>query len=185
MTRSANNKVLICGSGSHFLLRSSWAKPDIMDIHTSRPLFSAVSSSARQLFLLLRCISFAHKAQVQIAPNGLRFMAEESQVMQGRILHSLSFDSNAKLTNEKVSSSSRNLSSHHTRIRNLLMKTKTRRKATILFSRYLYLHFLRHCKFSASMTSKIVGQAVISRMGPMAPFLVEALLALSKIEFSG
>ena len=53
------------------------------DISTERPLFSAVPSSTRQLFLLLRCISFAPKAQVQITHKGLRFMAEESQVMQG------------------------------------------------------------------------------------------------------
>ena len=47
------------------------------------PLFSAVSSSARQLFQLLRCISFALKAQVRISKEGLRFTVEESQVMQG------------------------------------------------------------------------------------------------------
>ena len=49
------------------------------------PIFSAVSSSARQLFQLLRCISFATKAQVQITKDGLRFAAEESRVMQGRL----------------------------------------------------------------------------------------------------
>jgi cell cycle checkpoint protein len=48
-----------------------------------RPLFSAVSSSARQLYLLLRCISFAEKAQVQISEEGLRFSVEESSVMEG------------------------------------------------------------------------------------------------------
>ena len=48
------------------------------------PLFSAVSSSARQLFQLLRCISFASKAQVRISKKGLRFTVEESQVMQGQ-----------------------------------------------------------------------------------------------------
>ncbi len=47
-------------------------------------LFSAVSSSARQLFQLLRCISFASKAQVRISKEGLRFTVEESQVMQGQ-----------------------------------------------------------------------------------------------------
>lgn len=171
------------------LLSSRGAKPIIMDTHTGRPLFSAVSSSARQLFLLLRCISFAPKAQVQITPNGLRFMAEESQVMQGRTLPTLTFESDVELTNEKVSSSLRSPSLHHTGIQNLLMKTKTRRKrgrkATFLFFKYLCLHSLRRCKSLVSMTSKIVGQAVISRTEPMAPFLVEALLALSKIEFLG
>lgn len=47
------------------------------------PLFSAVSSSARQLFQLLRCISFASKAEVRITKEGLRFTVEEFQVMQG------------------------------------------------------------------------------------------------------
>ncbi|KAI9817100.1 MAG: ssDNA endodeoxyribonuclease [Pycnora praestabilis] len=47
------------------------------------PMFSAVSSSPRQLFLLLRCINFASKAQVQISQEGLRFTVEESRVMQG------------------------------------------------------------------------------------------------------
>ncbi|KAI9682239.1 MAG: ssDNA endodeoxyribonuclease [Caeruleum heppii] len=45
--------------------------------------FSAVSGSARQLFLLLRCISFAPKVQVQITKEGLRFTVEENRVMQG------------------------------------------------------------------------------------------------------
>lgn len=51
---------------------------------SEQPLFSAVSSSARQLFQLLRCISFAPKAEVQIRKEGLRFTVEESRVMQGQ-----------------------------------------------------------------------------------------------------
>ncbi|MCJ1248883.1 ssDNA endodeoxyribonuclease [Trapelia coarctata] len=47
------------------------------------PMFSAVSSSARQLFQLLRCINFAPKAQVEINKAGLRFSVEDSRVMQG------------------------------------------------------------------------------------------------------
>ncbi|KAI9753851.1 MAG: hypothetical protein M4579_004979 [Chaenotheca gracillima] len=47
------------------------------------PSFTAVSGSARQLFLLLRCLSFAPKAQVQITKDGLRFTVEEARVMQG------------------------------------------------------------------------------------------------------
>ncbi|KIW02300.1 uncharacterized protein PV09_06447 [Verruconis gallopava] len=50
-----------------------------------RPIFSAVSSSARQLFLLLRCVSFAPSAQVQISDEGLRFSVEESGVMEGMV----------------------------------------------------------------------------------------------------
>jgi cell cycle checkpoint protein len=49
------------------------------------PTFSAVSSSTRQLYLLLRCISFASKAQVQITEEGLRFSAEDSSVMEGSV----------------------------------------------------------------------------------------------------
>lgn len=50
---------------------------------TERPLFTAVSSSARQLFQLLKCINFASKAQVVISKEGLRFTVEDSRVMQG------------------------------------------------------------------------------------------------------
>lgn len=50
---------------------------------SDRPLFSAVSGSARQLFQILKCINFVSKAQVQITKEGLRFTVEESQVMQG------------------------------------------------------------------------------------------------------
>ena len=49
-----------------------------------RPLLSAVSGSARQLHQLLRCINFVSKAHVRITKDGLRFIAEESQVMQGQ-----------------------------------------------------------------------------------------------------
>jgi cell cycle checkpoint protein len=47
------------------------------------PVFTAASTSARQLYLLLRCINFAPKAEVQITAEGLRFSAEESHVVQG------------------------------------------------------------------------------------------------------
>ena len=47
------------------------------------PIFTALSTSARQLYLLLRCISFTPKAEVQITPEGLRFSAEEARVIQG------------------------------------------------------------------------------------------------------
>ena len=47
------------------------------------PIFTAISSSARQLFLLLRCISFVSTVEVQITSKGLRFSAEETRVVQG------------------------------------------------------------------------------------------------------
>lgn len=49
------------------------------------PLFTAVSSSARQLFLLLRCISFASKAHVRVSPENIRFSVEETSVLEGRL----------------------------------------------------------------------------------------------------
>jgi len=48
-----------------------------------RPLFAAISTSARQLYLLLRCIAFAPKAEVHITAAGIRFSVEESHVVQG------------------------------------------------------------------------------------------------------
>ncbi|KAI7270391.1 hypothetical protein KC335_g5667 [Hortaea werneckii] len=50
--------------------------------HSSTPIFSAVSSSARQLLTLLRCIAPAKKAQVLISAQGLRFSTEDGSVME-------------------------------------------------------------------------------------------------------
>ncbi|KAI6912741.1 hypothetical protein KC318_g1675 [Hortaea werneckii] len=50
--------------------------------HSSTPVFSAVSSSARQLLTLLRCIAPAKKAQVLISAQGLRLSTEEGSVME-------------------------------------------------------------------------------------------------------
>ncbi|KAI7131447.1 hypothetical protein KC316_g12539 [Hortaea werneckii] len=50
--------------------------------HPSTPVFSAVSSSARQLLTLLRCIAPAKKAQVLISAQGLRLSTEEGSVME-------------------------------------------------------------------------------------------------------
>ncbi|KAF8477016.1 Rad1/Rec1/Rad17 [Kalaharituber pfeilii] len=47
------------------------------------PCFSAVTSSARQLFSILRCVGFAPRAQVQISTDGIRVSVEDSRVMQG------------------------------------------------------------------------------------------------------
>ncbi|KAE8349792.1 Rad1/Rec1/Rad17 [Aspergillus coremiiformis] len=47
------------------------------------PIFSAVSSNAHHLYTLLQCIGFASKATVQLTPDGIRFSAEESRVIQG------------------------------------------------------------------------------------------------------
>ncbi|KAI7241514.1 hypothetical protein KC330_g582 [Hortaea werneckii] len=50
--------------------------------NSSTPVFSAVSSSARQLLTLLRCIAPAKKAQVLISAQGLRLSTEEGSVME-------------------------------------------------------------------------------------------------------
>ena len=46
-------------------------------------MLSAVSTSVRQLFLILRCISFAPKAELRIMRDGLRFCVDEARVIQG------------------------------------------------------------------------------------------------------
>jgi cell cycle checkpoint protein len=53
------------------------------DNDAETPDFVATSTSARQLFLLLRCISFGDKVQMQILDDGLRFSVEDSAVMEG------------------------------------------------------------------------------------------------------
>jgi len=47
------------------------------------PIFTAISTSARQLYLLLRCISFSQRAEVEINPQGIKFSVEEARVVQG------------------------------------------------------------------------------------------------------
>ncbi|KAF2127964.1 DNA repair exonuclease rad1 [Dothidotthia symphoricarpi CBS 119687] len=46
------------------------------------PILTAVSSSARQLYQLLRCIAFSSKAHVQISAEGLKFSVDEASVME-------------------------------------------------------------------------------------------------------
>ncbi|KAH7390829.1 Rad1/Rec1/Rad17 [Phaeosphaeria sp. MPI-PUGE-AT-0046c] len=46
------------------------------------PVLTAVSSSARQLFLLLRCITFSNKAHVTISDQGLKFSVSEGSSME-------------------------------------------------------------------------------------------------------
>ncbi|KAF2793554.1 Rad1-domain-containing protein [Melanomma pulvis-pyrius CBS 109.77] len=54
-----------------------------MDDEDELPILTAVSSSARQLYLLLRCINFSEKAHVQINEEGLKFSVDEASVMEG------------------------------------------------------------------------------------------------------
>ncbi|KAF2006674.1 DNA repair exonuclease rad1 [Amniculicola lignicola CBS 123094] len=46
------------------------------------PILTAVSSSARQLYLLLRCIAFSEKAHVQITAKGLKFSVDDASAME-------------------------------------------------------------------------------------------------------
>ncbi|KAJ4365500.1 checkpoint clamp complex protein Rad1 [Ascochyta clinopodiicola] len=46
------------------------------------PVLTAVSSSARQLFTLLRCVAFASKAHVQLSDEGLKFSVDEASAME-------------------------------------------------------------------------------------------------------
>ncbi|KAI0178799.1 DNA repair exonuclease rad1 [Hypoxylon sp. FL1284] len=48
-----------------------------------QPLFRAVASSTRQIYQLLKCISFTPKVHVQLTHEGIRFAADHSRVMQG------------------------------------------------------------------------------------------------------
>jgi hypothetical protein len=48
------------------------------------PAFVAISNSARQLLLLLRCIGLGEKCQVQISDDGVRFSVEDSRAMEGK-----------------------------------------------------------------------------------------------------
>ncbi|KAF1851509.1 Rad1-domain-containing protein [Cucurbitaria berberidis CBS 394.84] len=52
-----------------------------MDIEDP-PILTAVSSSARQLYLLLRCITSSTKAHVQISEEGLKFSVDEASIME-------------------------------------------------------------------------------------------------------
>ncbi|KAF2677537.1 Rad1-domain-containing protein [Lentithecium fluviatile CBS 122367] len=54
-----------------------------MDEEDEHPILTAVSSSARQLYLLLRCINFSEKAHVQISGEGLKFSVDEASAMEG------------------------------------------------------------------------------------------------------
>ncbi|KAK2738760.1 ssDNA endodeoxyribonuclease [Myotisia sp. PD_48] len=50
---------------------------------TNAPIFSAISHSANQLYLLLKCVDFAPQASIQITPHGMNFSVEEGRVLQG------------------------------------------------------------------------------------------------------
>lgn len=68
-------------------------------------LFTAVSSSARQLLQLLRCISFTSKAHVRIAPEGLRITTEDGSVMEAFIFLERSLFTNYKYNQLRPASS--------------------------------------------------------------------------------
>ncbi|KAI5850626.1 DNA repair exonuclease rad1 [Tricharina praecox] len=50
------------------------------------PIFSATTTSARQLFNLLKCCGFQPRAQMELLAEGIKVTVEDSRVMQGHIL---------------------------------------------------------------------------------------------------
>ncbi|KAF2112044.1 Rad1/Rec1/Rad17 [Lophiotrema nucula] len=54
-----------------------------MEDEEELPILTAVSSSARQLYQLLRCINFSDKAHVQISEEGLKFSVDDAATMEG------------------------------------------------------------------------------------------------------
>ncbi|KAF2731594.1 hypothetical protein EJ04DRAFT_364861 [Polyplosphaeria fusca] len=54
-----------------------------MDDEEEPPILTAVSSSARQLYSLLRCINFSEKAHVTISEQGLKFSVDEASTLEG------------------------------------------------------------------------------------------------------
>jgi len=47
------------------------------------PIFSATTTSVRQLFNLLKCCGFQSRAQMELLPEGIKVTVEDSRVMQG------------------------------------------------------------------------------------------------------
>jgi hypothetical protein len=78
------------------------------------PILTAVSSSARQLYLLLRCIAFSPKAHVQISDMGLKLAVDEASVMEGISPYVHPFRILQRLTETQHPPSSTNPSSRHT-----------------------------------------------------------------------
>ncbi|KAF2720428.1 hypothetical protein K431DRAFT_339353 [Polychaeton citri CBS 116435] len=78
---------LAFGFGSVFMICAVGVYvPNTAKMCTTQPLFRAISSSARQIQLLLRCISFSTKAHVRISPEGLRFSTEDGSTMEAAVL---------------------------------------------------------------------------------------------------
>ncbi|KAK4951006.1 checkpoint clamp complex protein Rad1 [Elasticomyces elasticus] len=50
------------------------------------PLFSATSSSPRQILLLLRCLASTKKTLVRISPSGLRFSTDEGSTLESYLV---------------------------------------------------------------------------------------------------
>ncbi|KAK6065144.1 repair protein Rad1/Rec1/Rad17 [Seiridium cupressi] len=66
-------------SQTHICIMASTIGP----VPSQQPLFRAITSSTRQIYQLLKCISFTTKVHVQITQDGIRFAADHSRVMQG------------------------------------------------------------------------------------------------------
>ncbi|KAK5678711.1 checkpoint clamp complex protein Rad1 [Elasticomyces elasticus] len=53
---------------------------------STTPLFSATSSSPRQILLLLRCLASTKKTLVRITPEGLRFSTDEGSTLESYLV---------------------------------------------------------------------------------------------------
>lgn len=79
------------------------------------PILTAVSGSARQLYLLLRCIAFSNKAHVQISDIGIKLAVDEASVMEGTYFYlQPSLRPISRLTRPQLPPSSTSLSSQLT-----------------------------------------------------------------------
>lgn len=127
-----------------------------MDEEEGRPILTAVSSSARQLYQLLRCINFAEKAHVQIDDEGIKFSVDEASAMEGTFPGYVAVVSLA-LTSPQAPLSLTSPSSRPTtfsRHPNLLRKTPTTKMTTRTspppqHSKYPYLPFSRRFRYLA------------------------------------
>ncbi|USP79321.1 DNA damage checkpoint control protein rad1 [Curvularia clavata] len=72
---------LAFGFGAVYMICARLPRYGEMDDQET-PVLTAVSSSARQLYQLLRCIAFSNKAHVQISDIGLKLAVDEASVME-------------------------------------------------------------------------------------------------------
>ena len=116
------------------------------------PLFSAVSPAARDLTLLLRCIAFASKTQVRLSPEGLRFSAQETSVMEGKCFLTILLSNYSDCNQLSYFSQRPSSQLGATKIPKPLRTTQQKMLLHFLPSKSLFLHCSRHYKYSLLVT---------------------------------